>query len=327
LLKAEIDTNRPLYADFEPHIRTSVLGDATIDFLSRQPAPGAQPVPDGTIFQGRVDPNPFDSLGQLGDLKNEFAAATRSPAQAVDEVSKLATRINNAFGDDMGPDGEGRMQRLLDTTERAMKQFEHTMYSVNEIIGDEPIATTQPGVIQPGVVQPPLEVQPPGKQPPATQSPDGQQMRQRIRQGLNELPDAIHEFRLTMRESRGVLQSAEKNLKNLEAFTEPLGQKGGDFAETILKAVSGLDQIIRDLGDVARALNNREGTIGKLIHDPTMYENLNRLMFNVNQVLCDIRELTFNLKPIVHDARIFMDKVAVEPGRIISGAVNPSNRK
>jgi phospholipid/cholesterol/gamma-HCH transport system substrate-binding protein len=84
---------------------------------------------------------------------------------------------------------------------------------------------------------------------------------------------------------------------------------------------------MRDLGDVARALNNREGTIGKLIHDPTMYENLNRLMFNVNQVLCDIRELTFNLKPIVHDARIFMDKVAVEPGRIISGAVNPSNRK
>jgi phospholipid/cholesterol/gamma-HCH transport system substrate-binding protein len=327
LLKAEIDTNRPLYADFEPHIRTSVLGDATIDFLSRQPAPGAQPVPDGTIFQGRVDPNPFDSLGQLGDLKNEFAAASRSLAQAGDEVSKLANRINNAFGDDMGPDGEGRMKRLLDTTERAMKQFEHTMYSVNEIIGDEPIATTQPGVIQPGVVQPPLEVQPPGKQPPATQSPDGQQMRQRIRQGLNELPDAIHEFRLTMRESRGVLQSAEKNLKNLEAFTEPLGQKGGDFAETILKAVSGLDQIIRDLGDVARALNNREGTIGKLIHDPTMYENLNRLMFNVNQVLCDIRELTFNLKPIVHDARIFMDKVAVEPGRIISGAVNPSNRK
>jgi ABC-type transporter Mla subunit MlaD len=204
LLKAEIDTNRPLYADFEPHIRTSVLGDATIDFLSRQPAPGAQPVPDGTIFQGRVDPNPFDSLGQLGDLKNEFAAASRSLAQAGDEVSKLANRINNAFGDDMGPDGEGRMKRLLDTTERAMKQFEHTMYSVNEIIGDEPIATTQPGVIQPGVVQPPLEVQPPGKQPPATQSPDGQQMRQRIRQGLNELPDAIHEFRLTMRESRGV---------------------------------------------------------------------------------------------------------------------------
>ena len=40
LLKAEIDGNRPLYADFEPHIRTTVLGDATIDFLSHRPAAG-----------------------------------------------------------------------------------------------------------------------------------------------------------------------------------------------------------------------------------------------------------------------------------------------
>src|SRR5690348_11056509 len=71
LLKAEIDGNRPLYGNFEPHIRTSVLGDATIDFVSRQPAAGTQPVPDDFVFTGRVDPNPFESLGQLGDLKQE----------------------------------------------------------------------------------------------------------------------------------------------------------------------------------------------------------------------------------------------------------------
>ena len=40
LLKADIDGNRPLFTDFEPHIRTTVLGDATIDFLSKRPAPG-----------------------------------------------------------------------------------------------------------------------------------------------------------------------------------------------------------------------------------------------------------------------------------------------
>jgi phospholipid/cholesterol/gamma-HCH transport system substrate-binding protein len=339
LINAEI-YGKPLYADFEPHIRTTVLGDATIDFLSRQPAPGQQPVPEGTVFRGFVDPNPFESLGQLGDLKEQFSAASQSLAQAGDEVSKLAKRVNVAFGDEVGPEGEGRMKRLLDQTETAMNQFAHTMHSINQIIGDEPIVATQPSIIQPQpgmqppVVQPPTlppgtqppAVQPP-TQPPGTESPSGEQLRQRIRQGLNELPDAIREFRLTMRESRVVLASAEKNLKNLEAFTEPLGQKGGDFAENILRAVNGLDQIIKDLGDVAHALNRRDGTIGKLIHDPSVYENLNRLMFNVNQVLCDIRQLTFELKPVVHDARIIMDKVAVEPGRILNGAFNPSNVK
>jgi phospholipid/cholesterol/gamma-HCH transport system substrate-binding protein len=336
LINAEI-YGKPLYADFEPHIRTTVLGDATIDFMSRQPTPGQQPVPEGTVFRGFVDPNPFESLGQLGDLKEQFSAASQSLAQAGDEVSKLAKRVNVAFGDETSPDSEGRMKRLLDTTETAMNQFAHTMHSINQIIGDEPIASTQPGIIptQPGVPPPvvpppgtqPPGVQPPGAQPPGTEPPNGQQLRQRIRQGLNEFPDVINEFRLTMRESRVVLQSAEKNLKNLEAFTEPLGQKGGDFAASILRTVEGLDQIINDLGIVARALNDREGTVGKLIHDPLVYENLKIIMQNANKLLCDIDQMLFNLRPVVHDARIFMDKVATEPGRIVSGAVNPSNTK
>src|SRR5262245_3004003 len=78
LITVDIEGKRPLYADYEPHVRTSVLGDATIDFQGRQPTPGAQPVPPNTVFRGRVDPNPFDSLGQLGDLKNEFSSASRS---------------------------------------------------------------------------------------------------------------------------------------------------------------------------------------------------------------------------------------------------------
>lgn len=335
ILKAEIDGNRQLYADYEPHIRTTVLGDSTIDFVSRRPAAGAQPVPDGTVFRGRVDANPFDSLGQLGDLKQEFSNASRSLAQAGDEVSKLAKRVNAAFGDENGS-SDGRVTRLLDTTERAMNQFAATMTSVNEIIGDEPIPGAQPintappfnpqspngrtPTNGPAPLSQPPGAQPNGAQPPAT----GPQVRQKIRQGLDELPDAIHEFRQTMRDSRVVLQSAEKNFKNLENFTEPLGQKGPRVADAILKAVDGLDQLVADLGSLARALNQRDGTIGKLIHDPQVYENLNRLMFNANKVLGDIDDLTFNLKPVVHDARIFMDKVAVEPGRIISGAINAS---
>jgi hypothetical protein len=332
-----------------------VLGDATIDFVSRQPAPGTQPVPDDFVFTGRVDPNPFESLGQLGDLKQEFSAASRSLAEAGDEVSKLAHRVNSAFGDESG--GDGRVKRLLDTTERAMNQFAMTMQSVNEIIGDDPLIAPQQGMTQPGVGQPntpqpsisrrpvdpqtpngqqPVDPQPPynnqpapGVQPgvpPGTQpgAPNGPQLRQRIRQGLDELPEAIHEFRVTLHDSREVLQSAERNFKNLESFTEPLGQKGPQVTDAILKAVDGLDQLIRDLGTVARTLNNREGTIGKLLNDPQVYENVNRLMFNANQVLCHIDELTFTLKPVVHDARIFMDKVATEPGRIVTGGLNPS---
>jgi ABC-type transporter Mla subunit MlaD len=350
LVTVDVDNNRPLYAEYEPHVRTSPLGDATIDFYpGRQPAPGEQPVPAGTVFQGRVDPNPFDSLAKLGDLKEEFSAASRSLAEAGDEVKKLANRVNNAFGEDGGPEGQGRVRRLMDTTERAMNQFAQTMQSFNEIIGDEPIPGARPAAAQMPIETPPTystppryNPQPPGTQPTPVQPPGGQaplnnqpqvparppttgpEMRQRLRQGLDELPDAIRELRATMQQSQRVLQSAERNFKNLEGFTEPLGQKGAEVADSLIKAIEGLDELIRDLGEVARALNAREGTVGQLIHDRKVYDNLNVLMFNLNKVLGDIDDLTFNLKPVVHDARIFMDKVATEPGRIINGAFNPS---
>ena len=71
-----------------------------------------------------------------------------------------------------------------------------------------------------GVIEPPGRLQPPSS---------GQEMRRKLREGLNELPDAVHEMRATMNEFRVVLQSAKKNFKNLEGFTEPLGQKGTDI--------------------------------------------------------------------------------------------------
>ncbi|HEX4412440.1 MAG TPA: MlaD family protein [Lacipirellulaceae bacterium] len=334
LLKADIDGNRPLFTDFEAHIRTTVLGDATIDFLSKRPAPGAQPVASGTIFQGHVDPNPFDSLGQLGDLKNEFSAASRSLAQAGDEVSKLAGKVNSALGDDGGPESQGRVKRLLDTTEHAMNQFAITMQSLNDIIGDEPTGVPGPGGA-PSSGQPPYRTQfppnatqPPGVQLPGAQPPaSGPQMRMRLRQGLDELPDAIHDFRATMNDSRVVMQSAERNFKNLESFTNALGDRGPEVANALLRAVQNVDALVKDLGDVARALNNRTGSFGKFVNDPQFYDNLNVLMFNANKVLGSIDEITMYLKPVLVNARIFLDKVATEPGRLISGAVNPSNVK
>ncbi len=88
-----------------------------------------------------------------------------------------------------------------------------------------------------------------------------------------------------------------------------------------------VDALVKDMGDVAKALNNRTGSVGRFINDPQFYDNVNVLMFNANKVLGSIDDLTLYIKPVLVNARIFLDKVAVEPGRLISGAVNPSNVK
>jgi phospholipid/cholesterol/gamma-HCH transport system substrate-binding protein len=343
LLIAEINSNRPLFAEYDPHIRTTVIGDATIDFefdfRHKRLAADAQPVPDGYEFHGTADESPFDAIAKFGALQQDFAEAAHSLNLAGNEVSKLAAKLNETLGDG---NKEGKLTHLVDSTDRAMRQFEATLTAFNEILGDPapngttaaPTNVARPFNGQQQLNQPPNGAQPPGVQPPGVQPPavqpnmqqpgSGQEMRRKLREGLNELPDAVRDMRSTMNEFRTVLQSAEKNFRNLEGFTEPLGQKGTDITTALLRAVNGLDRLVTDFSPVAQALQNRQSTIGQLLYEGKAYDNFNILMFNANQVLTDIRDLTFRLKPVINNARIFTDKIATEPGRIITGGLNPS---
>jgi ABC-type transporter Mla subunit MlaD len=372
LVRVRIEKNRPLYAAYEPHIRTTVIGDATIDFEfdfkrnKRLPA-DAKPVEDGFVFTGIADESPFDAITKFADLKQDFAEAAHSLDQAGDQVAKLASRLNDTLGDETK---SGKLDHLVETTDRAMAQFANTMNAFNDIFGDlppergrantappaiptEPSFNGPPATNAPPYNPPPIKARPMSNAqpafnpqtpanlvppanvapqnnvmpPPNDQTPEGREMRLRLRQSLNELPDAIHELRQTLSDFRVVLESANKNFKNLEGFTEALGQKGADIAASLLKAVSGIDQLVTDLNALTQAINNKNGTIGRLLNDDQLYQNVNVTMYNVNQVLGDFRDLMFRLKPVVADARIFMDKIAVEPGRIIGGAVRPSTVK
>jgi phospholipid/cholesterol/gamma-HCH transport system substrate-binding protein len=322
-VQAKVEADRPLHTGHVPHVRTTVLGDATIDFVTSPTGVPPQPLSDGVVIPGVVDPHPLDSIAKLGDLQEEFAAASRALTRAGNEVGDLAERVNKAFGDETE---EGRVTRLLDTTEQAMRQFSHTMTAMNEIIGDEPAVARQPAIEQPPTNrQPPLNERPPiHGQPPAVGQPpiEGPEMRQRLRESLNEMPNAVREARITMQQFRDTLELANRNLRNLEGFTEPLGEKGGEIAGSLIKAVEGLDSLVTDFSELTRALNNREGTIGRLIHDARVYENLNALICNANTVLEQVYQITARLKPVVEDARVFMDKVAREPGRIVTGALS-----
>jgi len=318
ILQTEVETDRPLQTNQVPHIRTSVLGDATIDFVTVPSNVPPQPLADGAVIPGVVDPQPLEAIAKLGDLQQDFARAANALEGAGIEVKNLASRVNEAFGEEDATN-PGRVTRLLDTTEHAMNQFANTMTSINEIIGDEPQLQVVPQ-------QPPVNGQPPPA-PPEPQPIDGQRLRQRVRQGLSELPDAVREARITMQQFRGTLQLADKNLRNLEGFTEPLGQKGEEIAATLIRAIEGLDTLVRDFTALTNALNNREGTIGRLIHDGQVYENLNRLMFNANEVICRIDVFVKSLRPIREDVRAFTDKIGREPGRIITGGLNPSLTK
>ena len=65
----------------------------------------------------------------------------------------------------------------------------------------------------------------------------------------------------------------------------------------------------------SRRLNSNEGSLGQLINDPELYNN-------VRDAAANIRNVTSRLEPIINDLRVFTDKIARDPGRLgVSGAL------
>jgi phospholipid/cholesterol/gamma-HCH transport system substrate-binding protein len=303
IVRVNIDKGRALTTVHKPFVRTTVLGDAVVDFETR-PQPGVQPQPlvDGQEVQGEVVANPFEAISNLANLQEDVQKTMVALGDAGNAVTTLANRVNDAFGSGQE---EGRVRRFMDTTETAMSQFAQTMSAINQIIGDQPITD--------------------GRQPlPGQQPINGPEMRQRLRQGLYDLPSVISSAQTTLNETRTMVESADRNFRNLEGFTKPLGERGPAIAESLVKAVDGLDTLVEDFTVLTQALNSRDGTLGQLIHNPQLYQNLNNLTGNANVVLQYVYELLHKMPQILDNVKVFTDKIAREPGRLIGGALNPN---
>jgi phospholipid/cholesterol/gamma-HCH transport system substrate-binding protein len=275
-VRATIDAGRRLFKQYACQVRTSVLGDATIEFVACPLPPDATPLVDGAVVKGTVVGNPLDMLANIqGDLK----VTINSLGRAGDEVAGLADRVNTAFGDNKTE--QGRVPRLLDKMEVSIEDFSRSTRTLNDFFGDP-----------------------------------------ELKASVHDVRVTMGDFRTATQEVRSMTAEASKNLKNLEGFTEPLGRNGEQVAKAFIDSLEGLGKVVEELTVLTQSVNNREGTIGQLIHNPELYNNANRMICNSNQVVLQISELTARLRPIVEDARVFMDKIAREPGRLIGGALN-----
>lgn len=142
--------------------------------------------------------------------------------------------------------------------------------------------------------------------------------RTRIKQSLEDLPRLIQESRQTMAQVNTMMASFDKNLRNLERFTGPLGDRGAETVERLGQSAARLDDLLKELVDLTKAINSTEGSLGRLIHEPELYDNLNRTVRNAEEV-------SRRLRPIVEDVRVFTDQIARHPEKLgVRGAVQPS---
>ncbi len=131
------------------------------------------------------------------------------------------------------------------------------------------------------------------------------EMRDNLARSLNELPVVIEDFHKLMGGLESTMQSADRNLNNLEQFTRPLGERGEQLVDSIDSTVKNLDQMLGELSQFARALQNPDGSLGQFLNNPDLYQNLNQAAVDLDQLLRDAR-------PVVYNTRVFTDTLARE---------------
>lgn len=258
----------------------SIFGDSVIEFAPDPNLPETkQYYADGdTITNGRVASDP---LSVLVNLEPRLTSAVTSIDAAGKEMSTAAESFNALIGNN-----EDRLNRIIQKTEGTLDEFRISLNSINNIVADE-------------------------------------ELNRNLKQSLENLPHLIEEMDQTFGEGREAIagfkrvsDSAEANLKNLEGLTRPLGERGEQLANEIERSARNIDLLLAQLVEFSKALNNRDGTLGKLIYDREIYDRLNKTVGNIEDV-------SRQFQPIVNDIRIFTDKVARDPRQLgLKGALD-----
>lgn len=284
-LSARVDADRGLGRNEIPLIKTaSLLGDAVIDFVPGNRPPGEVPpglVQDNEIIaDGLVATNPVEVIT---NLQGDMQSAIVSIQGAATEVQQLARSVNQALGTN-----DGRIRTILEKSEGALDQFTRTMNTIDNFVGN-----------------------------PQLQE-DFQATLRQVPGAFDDVKQTLGDFRKTLERFDEIADQASQNLQNLNDFTRPLGERGEQLATDVAATAENLNVITEQFVTFSEALNNREGTLGRIIYDEELYDRLNEAVLRVNRA-------SRRIEPILSDIRVFSDKIARDPRELgLKGAFDRS---
>ena len=229
----------------------------------------------------RVEPGEVLVGAVSRDPFEVFATLEPKVGAALDSLTQASESVSklSAAVDRILLGEDDSFTRLVQKTEATLDSFSTAMTNINDVIGD-----------------------------PATRS--------NLKTTLATLPEVLTELRTSVKGIGATIDTADRNLRNLEGLTKPLGERGAGMVAQVDKTIGRLDEVLQQAVAFTHALNESEGTLGKLVRDPAVYDDLALAVGNV-------RKLTQELRPIVDDVRVFTDKIARHPEQLgVRGALD-----
>lgn len=240
---------------------------------------------DSDILKGgEVMPDPYESFFKMQEKFSPTAERLAPTLVAVEQAANQFGALTKDMRTFVGG-GEGQFRQIVQKTEQTIDNFNRTLYSIESIFKDERLQTSLATVAE------------------------------RLPKLIEETEGLLRESKETVAAFEGVGLAAEATMKNVAEFTAPLGENGQKIVTDAVRTLNNLDGLLSDLRQVSSRLNNGQGTLNRLLTDDDLYYSIQRTVQNVEQ-------LSQSLKPVVHDVRVFTDKLARDPRQLgLAGAL------
>jgi phospholipid/cholesterol/gamma-HCH transport system substrate-binding protein len=140
----------------------------------------------------------------------------------------------------------------------------------------------------------------------------------KLQDTLEQVPQLMRDTRETIRQMNNTIALVDKNLQNLDRFTGTLGDQGEAVIGQLGSSAAKLDTLLGEMVKFSQALNSGKGTLGKLMNDDELYDN-------INKTAGQLEALSRQMRPIMNDVRVLSDDLARHPEKIgLSGALRRS---
>src|SRR2546423_3187518 len=256
----------------------SLLGDTELSVVpAGDPSLPDEPVQPGDVLRGMTRIDPFQVVG---NVDAGFDGVVRSVATAGDAISTLAQRLSTLV-----EANDSHVNQVLTRTTNTLDSVQSMAKNVDGFVGDP-------------------------------------QLRDNLNQTLKEMPALLREAREATAKFRETAASADRSFINVQKATDPLADNGRGLVERadelfkkLGRSADRMEELVENLLLFSQALNRSDGTLGKLINDPRLYNNLNDATNKING-------LAIELRPILYNARLFTDQIARDPGKLgVRGAL------
>jgi phospholipid/cholesterol/gamma-HCH transport system substrate-binding protein len=278
----EIDRNRRIYSDEVCRVRNdSLMGDAVLVFVrgrgENEPGNNGNGAPGG-----RHDPGPQPSPLPQDQSRTVLPPGTLLEGEVDLGPLQLARELQDEFA--------VAIQSVAETSNE-IRIFAERM---NEFLGSREEAG--PRQEQFGDV---IDTT-------SSAMKSVKELADNANQVIGDMRNTLDRASRTFDKMDDTISRLNNSLGNIQRFTEDLGERGPVMIERLERGSENLELLLAQMYAFSQALNSQEGTLGRLIRDPQLYENLNKAVANIEQVSRD-------LKPVVRDVRVFSDKIARHP--------------